>query len=50
MENDLMRGAKSPQEVIRQLQHIGERERVLMSTAAIHPSNGNNNGNNNGKK
>lgn len=36
MENDVTRGAKTPQEVIRQLQHIGEREKVFMSTAAVH--------------
>jgi len=39
MENDLMRGAKTPQEVIRQLQHIGEREKVLMSIAVVRTSN-----------
>ena len=39
MENDLMRGAKNHQEVIRQLQHIGEKEKVLMSTAAVRPNN-----------
>ena len=41
MENDLMRGAKTSQEVIRQLQHIGEREKVLMSTAAVRTNNSN---------
>ena len=43
MENDVMRGAKTPQEVIRQLQHIGEKEKVLMSTAAVNASNSNSN-------
>src|SRR5579871_4917117 len=33
MENDVTHGAKTPQEVIRQLQYIGEREKVFMSTA-----------------
>jgi hypothetical protein len=39
MENDVMRGAKTPQEVIRQLQHIRDHEKVLLSTAAIHAGN-----------
>ena len=28
MENDVIRGAKAPQDIIRQLQHIGESETV----------------------
>ena len=44
MENDITRGAKTPQEIIRQLQHIGDRERVLMSTAAVRSNDPNRRG------
>jgi hypothetical protein len=32
MENDVSRGAKTPQDIISQLQHLGDREKVLTST------------------
>ena len=39
MENDVTRGAKTPQEIIRQLQHIGDHEKVLMSTTPVRTGN-----------